>query len=117
DHPGQVQGPGKVEAVRAGTVYSERFAGGRERALEDTRVDLSPTAELKERRHHPVRAAETGGVADALPLFTGRIQEGQRAIVVVQGNAVDECEVVRGVRLVLDITVRVRELERLGIRV
>src|SRR5205814_8410399 len=71
DHPGQMQRPGKVEAVRAGAVHSERFAGGRERTLEDTRVDLSTAAELKERRHTPARAAETGGVANALPLLAG----------------------------------------------
>src|SRR5207253_1327054 len=33
DHPGQMQRPGKVEAVRARAVHGERFAGGRERTL------------------------------------------------------------------------------------
>src|SRR5438105_14902131 len=112
-----MQRPGKVEAVRAGAVHSERFVGGRERTLQDTRVALATAAELKERRHTPARAAETGGVANALPLLAGGIEELQRTIVIAHRDAVDKCEVVRGVRLVFQITVRIGELERLRIRV
>src|SRR5438128_12235068 len=81
------------------------------------RVDLSASAQLKERRHTPARAAEAGGVPDTLPLLAGGIEEPQRTVVVAQRDAVDKCEVVRSVRLVFEITVRIGELERLRIRV